>query len=161
MTTPRSGLLADAPLEQLFPEAGPQDLEVIRREAARLDAALGPLGPARWEWEPGVLVTDLTVGEDDPVEYTLQVDCSEGAGPCVFAGVSVACGCAEDHRTHLVDQAPVYLTEMTSLHEGTELGTAFSFAAWELAGWLARPRDAARWRALNGLPAPPTAAHGD
>ncbi|MFD5394364.1 hypothetical protein ACFWJW_09070 [Streptomyces sp. NPDC127097] len=156
MTAPQHGPLADAPLEQLFPEAGEGDLELIRLEGARVDTALGPTGPARWEWEPGVLFTEITVGDGtgDRVEYSLQVDCSEGAGAWAFAGVSVACGCEANHATHLVDTAPVYLTELTSLYEGTELGMAFSFSAWELVGWIENPRDPAAWRSLKGLPAP-------
>lgn len=160
MTTPQHGPFAEAPLEELFPDAGEGDLELLRHEAARVDAALAPKGPARWEWEPGVLFTEITVGDEagDRLEYMLQVDCSEGTSAWVFAGVSVACGCEENHETHLVGQVPVYLTELTSLYEGTELGMAFSFAAWELTGWIENPREPDYWRSLKGLPAPrPTA----
>lgn len=48
----------------------------------------------------------------------------------------------------------VYLAELTSLYGGTELGMAFSFVAWELAGWIEDPREPAAWRSLKGLPAP-------
>ncbi|QEV50741.1 hypothetical protein CP981_02815 [Streptomyces platensis] len=156
MTAPQHGPLADAPLEQLFPEAGEGDLELIRLEGARMDAALGPKGPARWEWEPGVLCTDITVGDatGDRVEYSLQVDCSESTSAGAFAGVSVACGCEENHETHLVHTEPVYLTELTSLYEGTELGMAFTFLVWELVGWIENPTEPAAWRARKGLPAP-------
>ncbi len=36
----------------------------------------------------------------DRLEYQLQVDCSEGTSAWVFAGVSVAYGCEENHETH-------------------------------------------------------------
>lgn len=156
MTAPQHGPLADAPLEQLFPEAGEGDLELIRLEGARMDAALGPKGPVRWEWEPGALYTDITVCDatGDRVEYSLQVDCSEGTSAWAFAGVSVACGCEENHETHLVHTEPVYLTELTSLYEGTELGMAFTFLAWELVGWIENAEEPAAWRSRKGLPAP-------
>ncbi|MER6842130.1 hypothetical protein [Streptomyces platensis] len=156
MTASHHGPLAEAPLQQIFPEAGKGDLELIRLEGARMDAALGPMGPARWEWEPGALYTDITVCDatGDRVEYWLQVDCSEGTGAGAFAGVSVACGCAENHETHLVHTEPVYLTELTSLYEGTELGMAFTFVAWELVGWIKNPTEPAAWRSRKGLPAP-------
>lgn len=162
MTAPQHGPLADAPLEQLFPEAGEGDLALIRAEAARVDAALGPKGPARWEWEPGVLFTEITLHDDagDRLDYSLQVDCSEGTSAWVFAGVGVPCGCEENHETHFVDTVPVYLTELTSLYEGTELGMAFSLAAAELTGWIKHPRDAASWRSSKGLPAPRGAGPG-
>ncbi|MGP8296559.1 hypothetical protein ACTPOK_01010 [Streptomyces inhibens] len=160
MTTPQCGPLEDAPLEQLFPDAGEGDLELIRLAAAQVDAARAPKFPVLWEWEAGVLYTDVTVYDeaDDRLEFLLQVDCSEDVCPHIFVSVCVACGCEKNHETHFLDEVPVFLTELTSLYEGAELGMAFSLAAGQLVSWIEDPRDPSYWRSLRGLPAPRSAS---
>ncbi|MFH8571641.1 hypothetical protein [Streptomyces sp. NPDC017993] len=157
MTMPQCGPLANAPLEQLFPVADEGDLELVRQGAAKVDVALAPGPPALWEWEPGVLCTVVTVSEgvDSRLEFLLQVDCSEGVTPSVFASACVTCGCERNHETHFIEEEPIYLAGASHSLQG--LGPAFGLAADLLVEFLANPKDAAHWRSLRGLPAPRSA----
>ncbi|MER6844662.1 hypothetical protein [Streptomyces platensis] len=127
-TTTHGGHLIDAPLEQLFPdEEG--DFGVLRRAAARLEAACPPDRPPLWSWGPGELSVEITLHDGAP---------------------------EEGHTTHVVFSHWALLPELVD-HRGVELEVAFHIWASTLTGWLRteKHRSPAYWRSAKGLPAPP------
>ncbi|MFI9203844.1 hypothetical protein [Streptomyces sp. NPDC053048] len=157
MTTPHRGRLDDAPLEQLFPDAGEDDFALVRHAAARLTAACPPGFRLEWEWEPGVLSTEITVHDeaDDHLSFLLEADCSGEFGDSVYWAVIVACGCEERHATHVADSTTLPLTELAGFQDFA-LGFAFDLLAQQLADWLEDEKrlSPAYWRSTAGLPAP-------
>ncbi|MGW1373061.1 hypothetical protein ACWD6P_02120 [Streptomyces sp. NPDC002446] len=161
MTNRHHGRLDDAPLEQLFPDAGEDDFALVRYAAAQLEVDCPPGIPLEWEWGPGTLSLEITVhdGADDRLAFLLDADCSGEYCENVHVEVNVACGCEEQHTTHVVDPTTVLLTELADF-QAFALGFAFHLSADQLSGWLKdeNRRTPAYWRSKAGVPAPGSAA---
>jgi hypothetical protein len=154
---------SEVPLDALFPRLSPAGIEQMTAAAAVVDEVRPSADGPGWDFypehldtpiQPGFAVQLLTTtisaphdGNDDWLEFSLDVSWSRPTTLAIAVDVGVACWCPTDHGTHYV------LDIKRETGPGDALAFAFTQAANDLARrWRDDPHNPSTQRLAAGLP---------
>ncbi|WP_147140451.1 hypothetical protein [Nocardia ninae] len=150
-----------------MPDLSDDQINRLRRAAARIDQPQPPVGRSGWNWFPDKLDRDqdghrwvlfgttivYDTPERDPVDFDLSVMREERPRVRVEVSIAVDCWCDHEHSTHEIRAQSWLAGHAESFTE------TFESAAEVLASWTSGRHTASVYRAAACLPPPPDRRH--